>query len=151
MSRILSLALAGTTAIGLSAGSFTAAEAAPLPALNAVQVGGGNASVENVRWRGGYGHGYYGRGYYGRGYGYRRGPGIGGALAAGAALGIIGGAIAASQAPRYGYYDNGYVGAGYGYGARAYDYGYAAPAYGYGYAAPAYGYSYGYPAYGYGY
>jgi hypothetical protein len=138
MSRILSLALAGTTAVGLSAGSFTSAQAAPMPALTAAQVAGGNASVENVRYRG-YGYGYgrgYGRGYYG---GYRRGPGIGGALAAGAALGIIGGAIAASQAPRYGYYDGGYAGVGYGYGA---------PAYGY-YSAPAYGY--GYPAYGYGY
>jgi hypothetical protein len=123
MSRILSFALAGTTAIGLSAGSFTAAQAAPMPALSAAQVGGG-AAVETVRYRG-----------------YGRGPGVGGALAAGAALGIIGGAIAASQAPRYGYYDRGYVGTGYGYG-------YDAPAYGY-YAAPSYGY--GYPAYGYGY
>lgn len=141
MSRILSLALAGTTALGLSAGSFGAAQAAPLPTLNAVQLGGGNAAVETVRYRGGYGRYGYGRGGY-----YRRGPGIGGALAAGAALGIIGGAIAASQAPRYGYYDGGYAGAGYGY--PAYGDGYA-PAYGY--AAPAYGYSYGYPAYGYGY
>ncbi len=67
-------------------------------------------------YRGGYGyHGGYGyRGGY-RHYGYRRGPGVGGALAAGAALGIIGGAIAASQAPRYyapapayGYYDPDY-------------------------------------------
>lgn len=98
MSRILSLALAGTTAVGLSAGSFTAAQAAPMPALSAAQVAGDKVGVENVRYRG-YGHGYgrgYGRGYYG---GYRRGPGVGGALAAGAALGIIGGAIAASQAP----------------------------------------------------
>ena len=145
MTRILSLVLAGTTAVGLSAGSFTAAQAAPMPALNAAQLAGGNASVENVRYRGGYGYGRYGGGY-GRGYyggGYRRGPGVDGALAAGAALGIIGGAIAASQAPRYGYYDRGYVGAGYG------GYGYGAPAYGY-YSAPAYG-GYGYPAYGYGY
>lgn len=142
MTRILSLALAGTTAIGLSAGSFTAAQAAPLPALGAAQVAGDNVSVENVRYRG------YGRGYYG---GYRRGPGVGGALAAGAALGIIGGAIAASQAPRYGYYDRGYgyydrgyAGVGYGgYGGY-----YSAPSYGY-YSAPSYGY--GYPAYGYGY
>lgn len=140
MSRILSLALAGTAALGVSAGSFSAAEAAPMPALTAAQVGG-TAPVESVRWRGGYGGGY-GRGYYGGGYGrgyyggYRRGPGVGGALAAGAALGILGGAIAASQAPRYGYYDGGYAGTGYGY-----------PAYGYGYSAPAYGY--GYPAYGY--
>lgn len=141
MTRILSLALAGVTAVGRSAGSFTAAQAAPLPALGAAQVGGGNANVENVRYRGGYG---YGRGYYG---GYRRGPGIGGALAAGAALGIIGGAIAASQAPRYGYYDRGYGYYDRGYAGVGYG-GYGAPAYGY-YSAPAYGY--GYPAYGYGY
>src|SRR3954467_620711 len=71
---------------------------------------------------GGYGyHGGYGyRGGY-RHYGYRRGPGVGGALAAGAALGLIGGAIAASQAPRYYYpapaYGYGYYGGGpyYGY------------------------------------
>ncbi|MFC6046589.1 hypothetical protein ACFPYM_01925 [Methylobacterium hispanicum] len=80
---------------------------------------------------GGYygGHGGYARqgGYGGyRHYGHRRGGKIGGDLAAGAFLGILGGAIAASQAPSY----------GYGY----------APSYGYGYA-PAYGY--GYPAYGY--
>src|SRR5215207_2980059 len=57
---------------------------------------------------------------------YRRGYNRGGALAAGAALGILGGAAAAAAAPTY-------YGAPYGYG-------YAAPAYGYGYAAPAYGY-----------
>jgi hypothetical protein len=140
MSRILSLALAGTAAVGLSAASFTPAEAAPLPALNAAQVGGPASHVDQVRWRGGYGYGGYRGGY--RGYGYRRN--VGGALAAGAALGIIGGAIAASAAPRYGYYD-GYYGAGYG--------GYGYPAYGYSYPAYGYGggYGYGYPAYGYGY
>ncbi|GJD66935.1 hypothetical protein [Methylobacterium frigidaeris] len=68
-------------------------------------------------YRGGYhgGYAYRGGGY--RHYGYRRGPGVGGALAAGAALGIIGGAIAASQAPRY-YYPApayGYYGPGPGY------------------------------------
>ncbi|RZK97309.1 MAG: hypothetical protein EOO66_03390, partial [Methylobacterium sp.] len=71
MSRILSLALAGTTALGLSAGSFTAAQAAPFPALSAGQIAGERAGVETVRWRGGYGGGYYGAGYgrgYGRGY-----------------------------------------------------------------------------------
>jgi len=62
---------------------------------------------------------------------YRRGYNRGGALAAGAALGIIGGAAAAAAAPSY-------YGAPYGYAAPGY--GYAAPAYGYGYAAPAYGY-----------
>lgn len=132
MSRTLSLILAGTTAVAMSAGSFTGAQAAPMPALSSAQVAGSNGTVEDVRYRGGrgyygggYGRGYYGGGY-GRGYGYRRG-GAGGALAAGAALGIIGGAIAASQAPRYGYYGGGYGYPAYGYGAPAYgyyDYGY---------------------------
>ncbi|GJD57378.1 hypothetical protein [Methylobacterium dankookense] len=133
MSRFMALALAGTTALGMSAGTVGTAEAAPLPALTGAQVGGAAATVDNVGWRRGYyggGYGYRGYGY--RGYGYRRN--VGGALAAGAALGLIGGAIAASSAPRYGYYG------GYGY-----DY----PAYGYGYAPAGYGYSYGYPAYGY--
>lgn len=120
MTRTLSLVLAGATALGLSAGT---AQAAPMPALTSTQVGGDNGNLAEVRYRGrGYYGGGYGRGYYGRGYGYRRGN-VGGALAAGAALGIIGGAIAASQAPRYGYYDRGYGYYGrpaYGY----YDYGY---------------------------
>ena len=123
MSRISTSFVAGASALALVAGSFNAAEAAPLPAQSAVQVGGQNATIDNVGWR---------RGYYGGGYGYRRG--YGGRAAAGAALGIIGGALAASAAPRYGYYG------GYGY-----------PAYGYGYApARTYAYpAYGYPAYGY--
>lgn len=131
MSRIMSLALAATTAIGMTAGSFTPSQAAPMPALSSSQVAGAVSGVQDVRYRGG---GYYGGGY---GRGYRRGPGVGGALAAGAALGIIGGALAANAAPRYGYYDRG------GY--------YGRPAYGYGYAPrPVYGYpAYGYPAYGY--
>lgn len=146
MSRILTLALAGTTALGLSAASLTGAEAAPFPALNSAQVGGTNAVTENVRYRGGY---YGGRGYYG-GYGYRRSAA--GAAFAGAALGLIGGAIAASAAPRYGYYDNGYYGAGYGYPAYGGGYGYR-PVYGGGYG---YGYGYrpvygGYGGYDYGY
>lgn len=141
MSRIMSLALAGTTAVGMMAGSFTPSQAAPMPAVNAGQIAGQAGHVEEVRYRGG---GYYGGGY-GRGYG-RRGIGAGGALAAGAALGIIGGALAASAAPRYGYYDRGYYGGGYG--------GYARPVYGYGgyggYARPVYGYpAYGYDYYGY--
>ncbi|MCJ2058251.1 hypothetical protein MKL09_17040 [Methylobacterium sp. J-048] len=127
MSRITTSVVAGASALAMIAGSFTAAEAAPLPAQSAVQVGGQNATVDNVGWR---------RGYYGGGYGYRRGYGgrVAGAVAAGAALGIIGGALAASAAPRYGYYG------GYGY-----------PAYGYGYApVRSYAYpAYGYPAYGY--
>ena len=131
MSRFMTLALAGVTALGTSIGAVQTAQAAPLPALSGNQVGGANATVDNVGWRGGYG------GYGYRGYGYRRN--VGGALAAGAALGLIGGAIAASAAPRYRYYG------GYGYGYPAYGYG------GYGYARPVYygGYGgYGYPAYG---
>ncbi|WP_407519125.1 hypothetical protein [Methylobacterium oryzisoli] len=132
MSRMKTLALAGTAAAALTAGSLGTAQAAPLPAATSAAVAGAPGTVDQVRWRGAYYGGYRGgyggyRGYGYRGYGYRRN--VGGALAAGAALGIIGGAIAASSAPSYGY--------GYGY-----------PAYGYGY--PAYGYSYGYPA-GYGY
>src|SRR3954470_8962211 len=64
-------------------------------------------AVPAAEARPGYRGGYHGGSAYGGGgyrhYGYRRGPGVGGALAAGAALGIIGGAIAASQAPRYDY------------------------------------------------
>ncbi len=73
----------------------------------AVALAGSLLAAPAAEARPGYrgGHGYHGgglclRGGY-RGYGHRRGPGVGGALAAGAALGIIGGAIAASQAPRY--------------------------------------------------
>jgi hypothetical protein len=129
MSRITTSVVAGASALAMVAGSFTAAEAAPLPAQSAVQVGGPSTQIDTVGWR---------RGYYG-GYGYRRGYGgrAAGALAAGAALGIIGGALAASAAPRYGYY-----GGGYGYPAYGYGYGYA-PVRSYGYPA------YGYPAYGY--
>jgi hypothetical protein len=127
MSRITTSLVAGASALAMIAGSFTAAEAAPLPAQSAVQVGGPSTHIDTVGWR---------RGYYGGGYGYRRGYGgrVAGAVAAGAALGIIGGALAASAAPRYGYYG------GYGY-----------PAYGYGYApVRSYAYpAYGYPAYGY--
>lgn len=138
MSRFMTLALAGVTALGTSIGAVQTAQAAPLPALSGHQVGGANAAVDHVGWRRGYyGGGYGWRGGYGgygyRGYGYRRN--VGGALAAGAALGLIGGAIAASAAPRYGYYGGGY---GYGYPA----YGYAPVGYGYGY--PAYGGYYGY-------
>ncbi len=140
MSRFMTLALAGVTALGTSIGAVQTAQAAPLPALSGHQVGGANTAVDHVGWwRGYYGGGYGWRGGYGgygyRGYGYRRN--VGGALAAGAALGLIGGAIAASAAPRYGYYGGGY---GYGYPA----YGYAPVGYGYGYGYPAYGGYYGY-------
>lgn len=122
MSRITTLALAGLTAAGMTAASLPAAQAAPFPAMNAAQVGGPDATVDQVGWR----RGYYGP-RYGYGYGRRN---VGGALAAGAALGIIGGALAASAAPRYGYYG------GYGYPAYGYYGGYG----GYG----GYGYPYGY-------
>ncbi len=135
MLRVTTLA-AGLAAAGLAVAA-PSAQAAPLPALNAAQVGGGAATVETVGWRRGYYGGGYGYRGYGGGYGYRRrGIGAGGALAAGAALGLIGGALAASAAPRYGYYDRPYYG-GYGYG------GYARPVYGYGGYGPGYGY-YGY-------
>lgn len=125
MSRIATFAVGTVTSLALVAGSLTAAEAAPLPAQTGVKVAGENTAIDHVRYRR-YGYGY--------GYGYRRGYGgrAAGALVAGTALGLIGGAIAASAAPRYGY---------------GYDYGYA-PAYGYGYA-PVATYGYGYPAYGY--
>ncbi|BAU89531.1 hypothetical protein MPPM_0926 [Methylorubrum populi] len=137
MSRITTLTLAGLTAASLTVTAVPTAQAAPLPAMNAAQVGGGNTTVDTVGWRRGYYGGYYGP-RYGYGYGYRR-RNIGGALFAGAALGLIGGAIAASAAPRY--YG------GYGY----YDYGYARPVGyygGYGYGYPAYGGYYGYGPYG---
>ena len=137
MSRITTLTLAGLTAASLTVTAVPPAQAAPLPAMNAAQVGGGNTTVDTVGWRRGYYGGYYGP-RYGYGYGYRRN--VGGALAAGAALGLIGGAIAASAAPRY--YDYQAYGGYYGYGRPVGYYG------GYGYAYPAYGGYYGYGPYG---
>ncbi|MBB5763626.1 hypothetical protein ABEV34_03545 [Methylorubrum rhodesianum] len=137
MSRITTLTLAGLTAASLTVTAVPPAQAAPLPAMNAAQVGGGNTTVDTVGWRRGYYGGYYGP-RYGYGYGYRRN--VGGALAAGAALGLIGGAIAASAAPRY--YDYPAYGGYYGYGRPVGYYG------GYGYAYPAYGGYYGYGPYG---
>ena len=103
MSRISILALAA--AMGATVGLASGAQAAPLPAMSANQVGGANGSVDSVQWRRyGYGPrwGYGPRYGYGPRWGYRRG--YGGALAAGAALGIVGGAIAAGAAsPYYGY------------------------------------------------
>lgn len=129
MSRITKSALAGLAAASLTATVVPGAQAAPFPAASGAQVGGHATAVDHIGWRRGYYGGYYGP-RWGYGYGYRR-RGVGGALVAGAALGLIGTAIAASAAPRYGYYDYGYPAYGYGY-----------PAYGYGSAA--YGY-YGYP------
>ena len=104
-SRITTLMLAGLATTGLAVvGTAPSAQAAPLPALTGDLVGGTKTTVDHVGWR---------RGYYGGGYGYRRGGGAAGALFAGAALGLIGGAIAASAAPRYRYY-GGYGGYGYG-------------------------------------
>jgi len=90
MSRIATFAVGTVTSLALVAGSLTAAEAAPLPAQTGAKVAGENTAIDHVRYRG-YGYGY------GRGYGYRRGYGgrAAGALAAGAALGLIGGALAA--------------------------------------------------------
>ncbi|CAO4152395.1 hypothetical protein [Methylorubrum aminovorans] len=138
MSRITTLTLAGLTAVGLTVTAVPSAEAAPLPAMNATQVGGGNTTVDTVHWRRGYYGGYYGP-RYGYGYGYRR-RNVGGALFAGAALGLIGGAIAASAAPRY--YGYPAYGGYYGYGRPVGYYG------GYGYGYPAYGGYYGYGPYG---
>ncbi len=142
MTRIPTLALAGLAAASLVVTAVPSAEAAPLPALSSAQVAGANATVDTVGWRRGYHGGYYGhRHSYGYGYGYRR-RNAAGALFAGAALGLIGTAIAASAAPRY------YGGYGYGYPAYGGYYGYGRPVGYYG----GYG-GYGYPAYGgyYGY
>ncbi|ABY29307.1 MAG: hypothetical protein ACAH20_08770 [Methylobacteriaceae bacterium] len=135
MSRITTLTLAGLTAASLTVTAVSPVQAAPLPAMSAAQVGGGPA-VETVGWRRGYYGGYYGP-RYGYGYGYRR-RNVAGALFAGAALGLIGGAIAASAAPRY-----------YGYPAYGGYYGYGVPVgyYG-GYGYPVYGGYYGYGPYG---
>jgi hypothetical protein len=108
-------ALAGT--VGLA--STASLEARPLPVATAATIAG-DAPVAEAGWRG-YGYGHHGYGY--RHYGYRRSHG--GAIFAGAALGILG--LAAASAANSGYYGGGY------------------PYYGYGYR-PAY-YSYGYPAY----
>ncbi len=135
MSRIRTFAVAG---LGVAAMTFTTlvpAQAAPLPAAGKGLVGGVNGTVDQVHWR---------RGYYG-GYGYRRGN-VGGALFAGAALGLIGGALAASAARRDYYYG--------GYGYPAYGYGYYGRPVGYGYYGRPVGYGYygGYPGYyGWGY
>lgn len=130
MSRITTLALAGLAATSLVVTTVPSAEAAPLPALSGAQVAGAKTTIDTVGWR----HGYYGH-RYGYGYGYRR-RNAAGALFAGAALGLIGTAIAASAAPRY--YDYPAYGGYYGYGRPVGYYG------GYGYGYPAYGGYYGY-------
>ena len=112
------IALAG---VAISVIGAAAAEAAPMrataPSAIGFDQGSGGISADHVQ--------YYRRRYYRRGYG--AGP----AIAAGAAIGLLGAGIAAAAAPSYGY--------GYGY-----------PAYGgYGYGYPAYGGGYGYPGYGY--
>lgn len=110
--RLSKILMAGAVAGALAAGS--AATARPLPVATAATIAG-EAPVEQAGWRG---YGY-------RHYGYRRSHG--GAIFAGAALGILGLAAAASAAN-----------SGYYYGGYPYGYGYY-PAYSYGY--PAY-YSY---------
>lgn len=115
MSRITTLTVAGLIAASLTAGRITRAQAAP-SVLHSNQVVGAASTIDHVGWRGG--HGSYGRPYGYGGYGYRR-RNVAGALFAGAALGLIGGAIAASAAPRYGYDGDpaygGYPAYGYGY------------------------------------
>lgn len=71
-----------------------------------------SAPVDQVHYRRyrGYRYGYRG-GYYRRGYGYDPG----GAIFAGAALGLLGAGIAAASRPRYYGYGYPYYG-GYGYG-----------------------------------
>lgn len=115
MSRTIISTLAGMAAVAVSAG-LTPAQAAPLPAVATGQVAGENTNFDKVGWRRGYYGPRYGGGY---GYGYRR-RNVGGALAAGAALGLMGAAIAASSRPRY--YGYGYPAYGYGYGYRPYGY-----------------------------
>ncbi len=106
--RLSKTLLSGAVVATLAAGSTTSLEARPLPVTTAAAVAG-VAPVDHVSWR-----------YYGYRRSYR------GAAIAGAALGLIGLAAAASAA------NSGYYYGGYPYG------------YGYGYY-PAY--SYGYPAY----
>ncbi len=112
--RLSNTLLAGAVVGALAVGSTTALQARPLPVTTATAVAG-EAPVDQVGWRG---HRYHH-------YGYRSSHG--GAIFAGAALGIIGLAAAASAAN-----------SGYYYGGHPYGYGYY-PAYSYGY--PAY-YSY---------
>lgn len=114
--RTLVLAAASVAVVGT-----TVAQAAPMTLAPAAAVGFDKSasSVEQVQFR----RRYYGGRYYGRrGYGYN----AGGALVAGAALGLLGAGVAAAAAPSYGY------GYGYGYPAYGYGYGYGYPAYGYG-------------------
>jgi hypothetical protein len=110
MKKLLLTLVATTTIAGGMLASLSDAEARPYGRYYGVYRGAPIA------------YGYRGYGYYPR-Y-YRRG--YGGAVAAGIAGAVIGGAIAATATPSYGYY-----------GAPAY-YGYPA----YGYAYPAYGYRY---------
>jgi hypothetical protein len=119
--RLSKTFLAGAVAGAVGLASTAALEARPLPVVTTATLAG-DAPVAEAGWRG-YGYRHHGYGY--RHYGYRRSHG--GAIFAGAALGILGLAAAATAA-NSGYYHGG------GY-----------PYYGYGYR-PAY-YSYGYPAY----
>jgi hypothetical protein len=126
MRRSLSAGL-GAVAIAATLGlsQTTSAEARPIAGASPEAIAAA-APVAYTRYRGyGYRHGYYRRNH-------------GGAIAAGAALGLIGGIATAAAVNSYGY--GGYYPAGYGYG-----YGYPA----YGYAYPAYSYGYGYPYGGY--
>ena len=106
-----------------SASLVSTAPATSAPLMNqpnfAASVPSATETVQFRRggFRGGYRGGY---GYRGGGYGYRRGYGGGGALLGGLAAGaLIGGAIAASQAPAYAA-GPAYVGGGSSYCAQRY-------------------------------
>jgi hypothetical protein len=126
--RLSKTLLAGVVAGTLAAGSMTSLEARPLPVASAATIAG-DAPVDQVGWRH---HGYYGG--YGH-YGWRRRSNSG-ALFAGAALGILGLAAAASIG-NSGYYYGGYPSYSYGYGYPYYRTSYYYPAY---YSYPRYHY-----------
>jgi hypothetical protein len=138
--RLSRTLLAGAFVGTLAVGSSTSLEARPLPVTTAAAIAGA-APVDHVQWRAYRGYGGWGghrwRGGWGGhrwgGYRYHRRGWGGGAVAAGAALGLIGGLALASSAYSYPYY-------GYDYGYPAYSY---YPAY---YSYPAY-----YPSYYYAY
>ncbi|OJY03134.1 MAG: hypothetical protein BGP04_15260 [Rhizobiales bacterium 62-17] len=110
MKSIYGLAVGASLAVAAFASA--PASAMPLSAGMAPSAADAHASplTEQVQYRRYGGPRYYGGGprYYRRG-----GIGPGGAIAAGAALGILGAAAAASAAPSYGY---GYPAPAYGYG-----------------------------------
>jgi hypothetical protein len=122
-SHLKKLLMTGTVGAMLTAGSVTSSDALTVPVRSAGSVAG-PAPTEQVYYR-----------YY-----WRRGYNPTGAIVAGAALGLIGAAVAGSS--YYGYpYSYGYYPAYYGYYPRAY---YRYPVGYYGYYRRAY---YGWPYY----